>query len=394
MPNPSWRSWIGIAKDTNTTLSAAVAAAATSIPVVGTSIPASSTITFVDGVNTESRVVTAGGGTSTLTVAALTNAHPAGCYITWQLSANVGPVDYIPVTGIQVQDNQVQIKDKGLRGSAAVNFGNVAGVRQSALTISGDVFPDTFPYWVAGVLGAVDFAGGTPNTHTIALKNTTDTQPTPFSVFDYNGIDTRIYAGLKVEEVALNFDPAGLLTYSAKCQSWASGPFTPTPAVSLAYSSLAPEYGWGVQATVGGSNISYVRKASLSIKRPASVINTLALMQDPYKVWSGPATASGSLDLVFEDNTQLNNFLNNSQPSLTLLFTPVGTGANATTLQFTMTKANFETYVPNQTDAAGYVTATLNFEALANTTDANTAGTGYSPIKVTAKNAKSTGTYQ
>lgn len=395
MPQPSWRSWVGLSKDvTPTFLTAAVASGATSIPVSGTNVPASATITIVDGPLTESRAVSAGGGTSTLTVTALTNAHSAGAYVTWQLTASVGATDYIPLTSFSWQDNQAQLKDQGLRGSAAMEFGNVAGVRSGVATFSGDVFPDTFPYWVGGVTGAVDFAGGTPNVHTFALKNTTDTQPTPFVGWVYvpGEAQARVLAGLKVEELQINYDPAGLLTYAAKAQAWASG-IGPAPAgTAPTYSALTPYYSWGVQASISGSNVAYVNKATVIIKRPANPIFTLQNVQDPYKIWTGPQTCEGTMEMVFEDATQYNNFMNNSQPAVLLTFTP--TGANPATIAVQMTKCNFESFVHNQTDPAGYIKATVAFRGLANTTDANTAGTGYAPVRVTCKNSVATGRYQ
>jgi len=390
MPNPSFRSFVGVAKDTtNTTLSASVIATATTVPVVGTGIPASSTITIIDGPLTEQRAVTAGGGTSSLTVAALTNAHSANAYVTSQLTASLGPADYIPVTSIEPEPQIVQLKDRGMRGSAVEVYGNQQGTRISAFSIGGDVFPDTFPYWVGGVTGASDFSAGTPNTHAFSVKNTSDTQPTPFALWLFNSIDTRIYAGTKVDQLDVNFDPAGLLTYSAKVWSWMDGP---VPAVTSSFSTVVPAPAWGCQATIGGTNVLYVEQAALSIKRPAFPIYTMQNLQDPYKVWTKPITVDGSMTCVFEDNTQLNNFLQNSQPTFTLLFTP--TGANPNTIQFTMTKCNYETSKPKITGGNGFVELTINFVGLGNTTDATTAGTGSSPIKVTCKSTKATGTYQ
>ena len=394
MPTPSYRAWLGFSKDTvNTTLSAAVAASAVTVPIVGTGVAANSTITIIDGPLTESRAVTAGGGTSSLTVAALTNAHSAGAYVTAQLTASLGAVDYLPCM-FTPTDTQAQLKDKGYRGSAAIEFGNVAGVRSFSGTITGDVFPDTFGYLVGGVTGAVDFAGGTPNVHTFALKNTGDTQPTPFVgwMFIPSEAQARVMAGLKVEELTINYDPSALLTYSAKVQSWASG-VGPAPAgTAPTYSSVTPGYSWGVQASIGGSNVAYVSKATITIRRPATPVFTLQNLPDPYKIWSGPQDVSGSLEMVFEDATQYNNFMNNSQPATKLTFTPAGANPNVITVQ--MTKCNFETFGHVLNDASGYVKANLNFRALANTTDANTAGTGYAPVRVAVSNSKASGSFQ
>lgn len=391
MPFSAYKSTWGFAKDTaNATLTAAVAAGATTIPVSNTNIPASSTITIIDGPLTEQRAVTAGGGTTSLTVAALTNAHSANAYIVSQLTASQGPADFVPVTVLDWQDTIAQLKDRGLRGSAVEEYGNVQGVRQSLVTIGGDVFPDTFGYFVGGVTGAVDFTGGTPNAFAFSVKNTTDTQPTPFLCWDQrSSLETRMIAGTKLEELQIVFDPAGLLTYTAKMQGWMSGTVAnPTPT----YSTVTPAPSWGCQATIGGTAVNYVMKADVTVKRPIAPIFTLQGVQDPYRLWNKAQTVEGKFTIVVEDNVQLSNFLNNSQPSLTLLFTAAG--ANPNTVQVTMTKCNFELFKETATGRSGYLEAEIGFRGLGNLTDATTAGTGYAPCKITVKNTKPTGTYQ
>src|SRR5215472_18869927 len=116
MPIASFRSWVGFAKQTAspTYLTASVAAAATSIPVSCTVVPASSTIYFIDGAKSESATLTAGGGTGTLTVAAIANAHPANTPIYWQLTASLGPAAWMPVTGLTLNDHIAYIDDAGI----------------------------------------------------------------------------------------------------------------------------------------------------------------------------------------------------------------------------------------------------------------------------------------
>ena len=71
MPVATIKTALGVAKDTaNTYLAAGAAAGATSLSLQAASVPASSTVTIVDGPLTEQRAVSAGGGSTTLTVAA------------------------------------------------------------------------------------------------------------------------------------------------------------------------------------------------------------------------------------------------------------------------------------------------------------------------------------
>lgn len=390
MPQPSFRSFIGIAKDSvNTTLSAAVAVGATSIPVVGTSIAASTTIFFVDGPSSESRAVTAGGGTSTLTVAATTFAHPANTYVYAQLTASLGPTDYFPVTSLEFHDVYQQLSDKGYRGSAVDEYNRIQGPVNSEITLGGDLYTDTIGYMLGGIFGAVDFSAGTPNQHDFSVKNTGDTQPTPFVLYDFDVVNTRSFAGTKFEELAFKLDPAGLVTWTAKARGYTSG-VVANPTQS--YSTVGASPAWQVQATIGGTALLTVVSADITIKRAIQPIWTLQAIQNPYKIFLGQCSASGTLTFVMEDDTQLANYLNQSQPSLDLTLT-AGTGATQQQFKLHFTKANFDDATPKQVGKP-YIELTVPFTAIANTTDATTAGTGYSPLKATIKNTKSTGTYQ
>jgi hypothetical protein len=388
MPLATFKSFLGIAKESSsTTLAAAVAAGATTVTIVGTTVPASSTIFIWDGPLSESRAISAGGGTSTLTVAALTNAHPAGVYITSQLTASVGPTDYIPVTSIDPEDMYAPLEDKGYRGSVGDVYNLIQGPAHSEISLAGDVFADTIGYLVGGVLGATDFTGGTPNVHAFSAKNTGDTQPTAFTFYDAAAA-CRAYAQSKISEVGFKFNNEGLLTWTAKATGVASG-IVATPTTS--FSTVAPLATWLGAVTIGGTIVNTLVDGDLTIKRPVNAIQTLDSTQHPYKIWSSaPVSVDGKLTFVMEDETELLRMINNTQPSLDLLFS-TGTGASQLAVQFHCTKAAYRTAKPNR--GQDYVQLDVGFTALANVTDATTAGTGYSPIKVTLKNSKATSTY-
>lgn len=389
MPIATYRSFLGIAKETSVTnLTAAVAAGGTSLAVSNTSVPASSTVFLWDGPLSESKNVSAGGGTQTLTVAALTNAHPANTYITSQLTASLGPTDYIPVTTIEPEDMYTPLEDKGFRGSVGDIYNLVQGPAHSEFSLAGDVFADTIGYLIGGILGATDFTGGTPNTHAFSAKNTGDTQPTGFTLYDFDAASCRGYPSQRFSELTFNFNNEGLLTWSAKSSGIASGIVaTPTPS----FSTVAPVATWTGLVTIGGSVVNTLVDGSISIKRPVNVIQTLDSTQHPYRVWSSaPVSVDGNLTFVMEDETELLRMINNTQPILDVLFA-TGSGAGLQQVQFHCTKAAYRTAKPNR--GQDYVQLDVTFTGLANTTDATTAGTGFSPVKVTLKNTKATGTY-
>jgi hypothetical protein len=100
-------------------------------------------------------------------------------------------------------------------------------------------------------------------------------------------------------------------------------------------------------------------------------------------------SASGKLTLVMEDDTQYLNYLNNSKPSLDINFSQ-GAGAAAVQVKLHMTKAAYTAAEISR--GKDYIELSVDFDALANTTDAGASG-GYSPIKVTLQNAVAASTY-
>lgn len=389
MPLATYRSFLGVAKESSaTTLAAAVAAGATTVTIVGTGVPASSTIFIWDGPLSESKAVSAGGGTSSLTVAALTSAHPAGVYITSQLTASLGPTDYIPLTTIEPEDTYLALDDKGYRGSVGDVYNLVQGPAHSEFSLGGDVFADTIGYAIGGILGATDFTGGTPNTHAFSAKNTGDTQPTSFTLYDYDAATTRGYASSRFSNLSFKFNNEGLLTWTGKATGMASGIVaTPTPS----FSTVAPLASWIGVVTIGGTVVNTLIDGDFNISRPVNAIQTMDSTQHPYKIWSSaPVQADGKLTFVMEDETELLRMINNTQPSLDLLFS-TGSGASQQQIQFHCTKAAYRTAKVNR--GQDYVQIDVSFTGLANTTDATTAGTGYTPCKLTLKNSKATGTY-
>jgi len=359
------------------------------VPVVGTGIAASTTIFIVDGPLSESRAVTAGGGTSSLTVSALTSAHPANTYVYAQLTASVGPTDYFPVTSLEFSDKYDQLDDKGLRGSNVEVYNRVQGVVNSEISLGGDLYTDTIGYFLGGIFGATDFSGGTPNTHAFSVKNTTTGQPTAFVLYDFDVVNTRAFSGAKFSELQFKLDPSGLVTWSAKGMAMSSAVVT-TPTAS--YSTVTASPAWQAVATIGGTSLMTVVSADFTIKRQLDIVQTLDGTQNPYAIFTGPCGVSGSMTIVMEDDTQLLNYLNASQPALDLTLT-TGTGATQQYFQVHLTKCNYDSAVPKQTGKS-YVELDVAFTGIANTTDATTAGTGYSPAKVTIKNSKATGSYQ
>lgn len=394
MPISSFRSWVGFAKaNASSYLTSAVTLGATSIPVNGTVVPASSTIYFIDGVNSETRAVTGGGGSSTLTVAATTFAHGANCPIYYQLTASLGPVDWMPVTTLDQPDTLAYVSDAGVRGSNVSSYGQYQVAGQSDVSFGGDIIYDTFGYLLGSVFGAVDFTGGSPNLHTFAGMNTaaSNGQPTELMVWVYNGFNTRLYVGSKASELVIKFDPMQLVTWTTKFEGFLSAVVaTPSP---VSFSAVTPQGAWQGSMTINGTNVPNLLTSDFTFKRATmEAIHTLQNNQSPYKIWAGSLETTGNLNFVMEDDTIIAHYLANDQPVvvLTLLNTTTNTG-----IKVQSTKTNFIAgWKPKVLGGKGFVEVGGPVSCVANTTDANVAGGGYSPTRVILSNSVATGHYQ
>jgi hypothetical protein len=119
------------------------------------------------------------------------------------------PAMLIPATTISTPDNVGLMPDAGWRGAPADSYGEIAGTLDSTVQLAGNVYADSIGYPLAGILGDVAFAGGSPNTWTIASDNGTDQQPPSYEVTTNDPIGQLQYAGCKWASVTLTLDPTG-----------------------------------------------------------------------------------------------------------------------------------------------------------------------------------------
>jgi len=123
---------------------------------------------------------------------------------------------------------------------------------------------------------------------------------------------------------------------------------------------------------------------NIDMKRPVTPIYGVANVQTPYQVFLGALEVTGKATFLMENDTQLTNYLTNTQPALVFNWT-TGTGATQTQIQATMTKGAYTLAVIER--SKDFVEVVVDFNAQGNLTDAGT--TGYSPIKWVVKNAVS-----
>ena len=303
------------------------------------------------------------------------------------------PTDFIPVMkdALKPVDIVDPLYDTGLRGSNALNYNYIPGRTRSTVDFGGAVFADTVGYGIAGVLGSVATTGSTaPFTHTISLFNSLavggDVQPISYTLTDFYAVDVRSYPGCQFSDFSLKFNADGMLEYDTKTTGFASEVVSaPTPT----FSTILPTPVWRGTVSVGGSLLSTAMTGNIDMKRPATPIYGISATQDPYQVFLGPLEVTGKITFVMDNDDQLLNFLNNTQPALVFNWA-YGSGAAEVQIQATLTKGAYTTGVIERGE--DFVQVSVDFNAQANTTDDGASG-GFSPIKWVLKNAKPSGTY-
>lgn len=305
----------------------------------------------------------------------------------------VSATDFIPVAkdSLKPQDIIDPLYDQGLRGSNVLNYNYVQGRSRSTFDYGGAVFADTIGYAIAGLMGSVATVGASaPYTHTVTLLNSlatgTDTQPISYTLTDFYAVAVRQYPGCQFSDFSLKFNADGMLEYDAKTTGWLSTTTTdPVPS----FSTLLPTPVWRGTVSVAGSPVSTAMTGNIDMKRPVTPIYGISNTQNPYQVFLGPLEVTGKVTFVMENDSQLLNFLNNTQPALVFNWN-YGTGANEVQIQATLSKGAYTAAVIERGD--DFVKVTVDINAMSTTTDAGASG-GYSPIKWVLKNAKASGTY-
>jgi hypothetical protein len=305
----------------------------------------------------------------------------------------VAPTDFIPVMkdSLKPVDIVDPLYDTGLRGSNALNYNYIPGRTRSTVDYGGAVFADTVGYAIAGVLGSVATTGASaPFTHTISLFNSLavggDVQPISYTLTDFYAVDVRSYPGCQFSDFSLKFNADGMLEYDTKTTGFLSEVVAaPTPT----FSTILPTPVWRGTVSIGGSPVSTAMTGNIDMKRPATPIYGISNTQDPYQVFLGPLEVTGKITFVMDNDSELLNFLNNTQPALVFNWA-YGAGASAVQIQATLTKGAYTTGVIERGE--DFVQVSVDFNAQANTTDDGASG-GFSPIKWVLQNAKPSGTY-
>lgn len=279
---------------------------------------------------------------------------------------------WLPVKDMKPTDDIKMVLDEGKRGIAAKDFGAYQGTKLSNLEYGGDFFPDVAPYFLLAVLGADTVSGTGPYTHAFGLGSA----PPSLTLQDFFGhSQERQYAGCRVSEVGLKFaTDTGAVEWTAKLLGKASALVVKTtPTIG----TTTPFLGWQAALSIGGTSApGRLLAAEWSLKRTLKEVFGANNSQDPSTIYAGILEVTGKMTFDMPDETELQHYLTNDQPSVSVALT---SGANSVTIL--TTKTAFEKATVDRSQE--FVRVDAQIRGLYNATDAG-------PAKITVINSVAT----
>src|SRR5215831_1613803 len=243
----------------------------------------------------------------------------------------VAATDYYPIAKPKFTVKYAPIEDIGFRSNASELQAWYQGVGNTLIDLPDMLFyPNATGHLLMGMLG-VDT--NVTTTHTLTLLNTA--LPKSYSLYKFWGGVATVdqVAGVFWSDLQFKFMNPGKLTVAAKgtgkIQTQGTKP-------TNAYETNSVFLPWQASFSLGGSGNTKIYDAEINLKRPVEWIWGFNGTQDATGGNVGPLRVKGKITAASVDLTELNFYLNNTQPVASIAFT---SGSNSLTFQ--MSKAAF-----------------------------------------------------
>ena len=301
---------------------------------------------------------------------------------------------WIPVTGPQVTPMQTFLRDEALRGSPVLVYDMVLGVRHDEYDHKSYLFADTFPVYIAALLGGADSpssSGGYYN-HSIGLLNdaTIGSQPASYSICDFDGANYFVMTGAQASDATIIFGAEVAADVAVK---WIANPYAdatssaaPFTSLALGTDSLIPS--WNTTIQLGSSVLDYIASGEIKIDRKTAPIFTMG-QKAPYTNFAGPVEVTGKFTAVVNNNADPFSTGSSAYALFRNQIDTVITFQDSTDASqgIQLDMATTQYFNVKRTRGKEYTELEVEFEAIANTGDAIT---GYSPIIASITNTIST----
>lgn len=296
-------------------------------------------------------------GPDTVTTTGVTTTLAANC------AAGATPIS---LTATVPNNSILKIADTAGANLEYVQIGTVTGAGPYSAPITSIPIGGTAP----GTQYAHTAIGGSvvsQSTHTFKQNPTAAQTSWSFTKYDVatngTGSHSRGFPGCKMTELAIKIDPKAAVTASAKYIGWLSA--EQTDAVP-SFSALPPALGWQWTMTNAGGSSTRGMTYDVTLKRPAEAIHSSDGVQGPREVFQGVFDMTGAYKAIFENDTDLNLYLQYNQLAATATLTqPAIIGGSVITL--TSSKSSWN---KAKVDLSGtFVAADFSIDAVYNATD-------------------------
>lgn len=285
---------------------------------------------------------------------------------------------FFPVKAPKMDIKYASIFDNGYRGNASMDFAYYQGTGSTSVDLPSMYFyPEATGNLLMAMLGADAVTGAGPYNHVFTLLNSGLRPSYTVGIFDGGAATSQQAAGCVFNSVSLKFANPGMLTVDAQAEGKIA--ITSATKSTATYDTSLPFLPWQAALTIATVANTKLVDLSLDIKSAVALNFGVNGSQDASNFVSDPVEVSGTMTFDSSDYSELTEYLSNTQPAVSILFT---SGTNTLTLQ--MSKCAF--IDPTALDhSKPNLTTTASFRAIANSTDA---GTGDGPIKITLVNGQ------
>lgn len=199
-------------------------------------------------------------------------------------------------------------------------------------------------------------------THTFK-QNPTATKATWSLTVDDTAGNVLGYTAVTMSDLSIKIDPKASVNLNAKFTSQFG---LPQSAIVPSFTQLQSMLGWQWSMTNSGAASTRGLTYDVNVKRVVDPIHSSNGIQGPREIFQGALEADGTYKALFENNTDLNLYLNYVQtPATATVQQPVRTGGAS--LALTMSKSGWLKGARDLTQA--YVQASFSLSGIYNATD-------------------------
>lgn len=270
----------------------------------------------------------------------------------------LAPTGFIALTSFKPGDDPTYIADTGMRGQSFSDFGQYSGVRSSAYSLDGMVFPTSFGNVLSTIFGLDTVTGSSSYTHTFSVASGPSV-----TLSDYHVAGFRQFAGARCDKLSVKFTPDAGVSYTSDFLGYISA--TGSAPVSTTFTTTPFFRGWQAAITIDGTANAKLESCTIDMVRDKSkALFASTDSQDPFDIFLGPFAATYSLSFYMEDDTEYAYALTEGVHVIVITFTEA---TSSDTLTFTSSAVQFTKPTINRGQA--YVLVDIQGTAVYNSTD-------------------------